>query len=36
MVGGSQHRDVTIAGGTFTEVQGDVNHYHNHSVEVGE
>jgi len=42
MLGGSQHHDVTITGGTFTEVQGDVNHYHikgnyhNHNTEVGE
>jgi hypothetical protein len=42
MLGSSQHHDVTITGGTFTEVQGDVNHYHikgnyhNHTTEVGE
>jgi hypothetical protein len=42
MLSSSQHHDVTITGGTFTEVQGDVNHYHikgnyhNHNTEVGE
>jgi len=36
MLGASQHHDVTIPGGTFTEVQGGVNHYHNHNLEVGE
>jgi len=38
MLGGSQHHNVA----TFTEIQGDVNHYHikgnyhNHNAEVGE
>jgi len=36
MLGGSQYHDVTIAGGTFTEVQSDVNRYHNDNLEVGE
>jgi hypothetical protein len=42
MLGGSQHHDDTVTGGTFTEIQGEVNHchmegnYHIHNTEAGE